>query len=171
MKHILLCLAVTALGACDLRPQPGNQAERPEPSAPPIAARQVPASPPARPDPAIDPRSPEAASAVARHYALLLGERRFDEALALWGEGAAPDIGSFTNFRTIEAKAGAAGNVEGAAGSTYATVPFQLNAVLDSGERSRLAGNLVLRRVNDVPGSTEAQRRWHIVRSELTPKP
>jgi len=26
---------------------------------------------------------------------------------------------------------------------------------------------VILRRVNDVPGSTEAQRRWHIERIEL----
>jgi hypothetical protein len=33
-------------------------------------------------------------------------------------------------------------------------------------------GEVVVRRVNDVPGSTEAQRRWHIERIDvaMTPK-
>jgi hypothetical protein len=30
----------------------------------------------------------------------------------------------------------------------------------------RRPANIILRRVNDVPGSTEAQRRWHIERVE-----
>jgi hypothetical protein len=31
----------------------------------------------------------------------------------------------------------------------------------------RRAADVILRRVNDVPGSTEAQRRWHVERIEL----
>jgi hypothetical protein len=30
----------------------------------------------------------------------------------------------------------------------------------------RVEAKMILRRVNDVPGSTEAQRRWHIERVE-----
>jgi hypothetical protein len=47
----------------------------------------------------------------------------------------------------------------GAAGSIYVTVP-----VVFYGDKFRRAADVILRRVNDVPGSTEAQRRWHIER-------
>jgi hypothetical protein len=38
--------------------------------------------------------------------------------------------------------------------------------VLFYARSKRSAANVILRRVNDVPGSTEAQRRWHIERVE-----
>jgi len=36
--------------------------------------------------------------------------------------------------------------------------------VLFSGESYRKPANVILRRINDVPGSTEEQRHWHIER-------
>ena len=35
------------------------------------------------------------------------------------------------------------------------------------GKDFRGAADIILRRVNDVPGSTEEQRRWHIERIDL----
>jgi hypothetical protein len=54
------------------------------------------------------------------------------------------------------------GETEGAAGSIYTTIP-----VVFYGDGFRRPADVILRRVNDVPGSTEAQRRWHIERIEL----
>jgi hypothetical protein len=42
-------------------------------------------------------------------------------------------------------------------------VPLTVSGVLDGTRVSRQA-TAILRRVNDVPGSTEAQRHWHIER-------
>jgi len=53
--------------------------------------------------------------------------------------------------------------MEGAAGSTYITVPIVLYGTLN-GKAANRKGDVILRRVNDVPGSTDAQRRWHIER-------
>jgi len=39
-----------------------------------------------------------------------------------------------------------------------------------AGKDLRLPAEVTLRRVNDVDGSTEAQRRWHIERIELKKK-
>jgi hypothetical protein len=50
---------------------------------------------------------------------------------------------------------------EGAAGSVYLSVPLELVGSVGSRHVEHPA-KLTLRRVNDVPGSTEAQRRWHI---------
>ena len=52
---------------------------------------------------------------------------------------------------------------EGAAGSIYVSVPLTLSGRKD-GRAANRSARAVLRRVNDVPGSTEAQRHWHIER-------
>ena len=43
-------------------------------------------------------------------------------------------------------------------------MPVTFYGDLNGGGTIRRPANIVLRRVNDVPGSTEAQRRWHIER-------
>lgn len=59
---------------------------------------------------------------------------------------------------------GEPGPMEGAAGSIFIEVPARV--VL---EPESLAGTVTLRRVNDVPGSTEEQRRWRVYRVDLKP--
>jgi hypothetical protein len=54
--------------------------------------------------------------------------------------------------------------MEGAAGSSYVTVPVIFYGKSKEGQSFRRAATVTLRRVNDVPGSSEAQRRWHIER-------
>jgi hypothetical protein len=61
--------------------------------------------------------------------------------------------------------------MEGAAGSSYVDIPFRLYGKLTSGGPFDLAGMVTLRRVNDVPGSSEEQRRWHIYKSDLEARP
>ena len=58
------------------------------------------------------------------------------------------------------------GDMEGAAGSSYVTVPAIFYGKEKSSAEYRRDADVILRRVNDVPGSTEAQRRWHIERVE-----
>ena len=62
---------------------------------------------------------------------------------------------------------GTPGDSEGAAGSIYIDVPVTVRARLKDGTRQRFTGHYTLRRVNDVPGSTRAQRRWHLYSAEL----
>lgn len=56
------------------------------------------------------------------------------------------------------------GRQEGAAGSLYYTAPV---TIVD-GPRT-LKGEVVMRRVNDVPGATPEQLRWHIESTTLKP--
>lgn len=56
----------------------------------------------------------------------------------------------------------AEGQGEGAAGSLYYTAPITL---IDGARR--VQGEIVLRRVNDVPGASAEQLRWHIDRLDL----
>ena len=119
----------------------------------------------------IDPKSAEAAGQVMQLYAALLEERRFAEAYKLWGEGGRASglseqkfAAQFADDAEIHFEIGKPGDLEGAAGSIYATVPIRLYGRRKSGADFSHAGTATLRRVNDVPGSSQEQRRWHIER-------
>ncbi|HEU4958037.1 MAG TPA: hypothetical protein VFT40_10480 [Sphingomicrobium sp.] len=121
----------------------------------------------------VDPKSAVAAREVVLRYARLIEDGEFPEARRLWTE--ASDLGAVENqlhqFRQIEATVGDPGQMEGAAGSSYIDIPMQLTGRAKDGEPLSLTGTVTLRRVNEVPGSTELQRRWHIYRVELQPRP
>lgn len=53
------------------------------------------------------------------------------------------------------------GSMEGAAGSSFYTAPITVTGNDKAGRPVRIEGKAVLRRVNDVDGSTLEQRRWH----------
>ena len=60
-----------------------------------------------------------------------------------------------------------AGTIEGAAGSSYYTTPVTITANDPGGRPVRYEGEAVLRRVNDVPGASPQQLRWHFERVTL----
>ena len=116
----------------------------------------------AEPKGRIDPKSIEAAGQVVQHYGALIEQKRFAEAARLWGDAlAAADFAKQVDHRELHLEIGALGDSEGAAGSIYTSVP-----VVFYGAGFRRPATIILRRVNDVPGSSEAQRRWHIERIE-----
>lgn len=118
----------------------------------------------------IDPKGPQGAAQVVQGYYGLLEERRFDDAQDLWNDqsavGAEDDdvfARRFRGFGEIHAHVGAPGAVEGAAGSLYVTVPAQVyGRIAANGKPWYMLRQVTLRRVNDVPGSSKADRRWHI---------
>lgn len=119
---------------------------------------------------AVDPKGAQGAAQVVQGYYGLLEERRFDDAQDLWDQqgaiGAEDDMrfaARFRSFSEIHANVGQPGEVEGAAGSLFVTVPVQVfGRIAANGKPWYLLRQVVLRRVNDVPGSSEADRRWHI---------
>lgn len=126
----------------------------------------------------IDAKSAEAAGQVVQRYGGLLEQRKFAEARRLWGNGGeasgqseAEFVARFDKYATLHSEVGRPRDMEGAAGSIYITVPFRLFGTLKGGGAFNSVGPLTLRRVNDVPGSTEEQRRWHIYQSGLNPRP
>jgi hypothetical protein len=126
----------------------------------------------------IDPASAEAAGQAVQRYGGLLEQRKFAQARKMWGQdGQASGLSesqfaaAYGKYATIHSEVGKPTGMEGAAGSSYITVPFRLYGTLKSGGSFNLVGPLTLRRVNDVPGATEAQRRWHIEKSGLKPRP
>ncbi len=127
-------------------------------------------------------RSAQGAANQMQIYFALIGEKKFDDAWELWNSAPTEEANGtgFTKaqfaadmqrYYQYSAQVGAPGLTDGAAGSTFITVPVQIYGRLKSGEAFHQRGDATLRRVNDVDGSTERQRDWHIVKIETTPYP
>jgi len=126
----------------------------------------------------IDPKSAEGAGQLMQRFGGLLEQRKFAEAYRLWsdngrasGMSEAQFVAAYDKYAEIHSEVGRPGDSEGAAGSIYIDVPFRLYGKLKSGGSFNQAGTVTLRRVNDVDGSTEEQRNWHIYKSDLDARP
>ncbi len=128
------------------------------------------------------PTSPQGAANQMQIYFALIGEKKFDEAWELWNgeptDGAnasgltkAEFIADMNRYYQYSAQVGAPGLTDGAAGSIYIAVPVQIYGRLKTGEAFHHRGDATLKRVNDVDGSSERQRQWHINKIETTPFP
>lgn len=158
----------TSSAAGDSAPEGATPSPAPStPSDPANASLPEPTTPPAI-------ASPQAAATVVETYFALVDEKKTQDADALWSDAARAAA-----FRAELAKLGmprvevdAPGGVEAAAGSMYVTVPVRFQPTSAPANSRERHGEVTLRRVNDVPGSTEAQRRWHIdhVDVAMTPK-
>ena len=151
------------LAGCDREPERGQPSE--SASEPVAAATALPPPPAPMPSatPAADMRDP---AALLRSYARALEARDWSRAARFWARG------SGVTAKTLEAAYNrqarlvlevGAGREEGGAGSLYYEAPVTLRFGDEAPER----GTLVLRRVNDVPGASAEQRRWHIERSTI----
>jgi hypothetical protein len=145
-----------------------NTAARNEaPAVPPPPATGPDAKTPlAEPKGPIDPKSAEAAAQIVQQYGALIEQHRTKESQALWGSNdSASDFAvQLRRYPEVHLEIGKPGDMEGAAGSSYVTVTVTFYGKDENGAGFRRAAEVVLRRVNDVPGSTAAQRRWHIER-------
>ena len=117
----------------------------------------------------IDPKSAEGAAQVLQQYFALLEDGKASQADRLWSRSGAPSdfANRLTMYREIHANIGGPGQAEGAAGSVYVDVPVQLYGRLRDGKEFNARGTMTLRRVNDVPGSTAEQRKWHIYKADF----
>jgi hypothetical protein len=172
MKTTTALIVLALVSACSPQQQqqadsnqsrPANEAASEITSTPPASrTAEAPAPPKAppltEPKGPIDPKSAEAAGQVVQHYGALIEQKRFADAAALWGDPKlAADFRRQLGDRDVHLEIGNLGETEGAAGSIYMTMP-----VVFYGKGFRRPADITLRRVNDVPGSTEQQRRWHI---------
>ena len=172
-RHFLLLGALVPLASCGPQRQPQQPANNsaapvlPAPSAPPaVSNERAPAPAPPAVKETVDPKSSEAAVELVRGFVGLLNRGKFDDAYMLLGPAAPPRTvfdRHFTQFSQLNVSVGNPRDQEGAAGSIYLSVPITISGMSKAQQVSRSA-TVLLRRVNDVPGSTEAQRRWHIER-------
>jgi hypothetical protein len=175
---MLVSMVLLGLCACNRQPeQPASNApamptnttipqaqESPNANAAPLNAP----APLAEPKGPIDLKSTEAAGQVVQHYGALIEQRRFGEAETLWGDAdtARSFAAELKRYPEAHLEIGDLGEPEGAAGSIYVTMPVTFYGKQANRDSFRRKADVILRRVNDVPGSTEQQRRWHIERIE-----
>jgi hypothetical protein len=107
----------------------------------------------------VNPKSLEAAGQLVQRFGALTEQNRSNEAAKLWSSGEAAAAFTRELPRSTHLSIGEPGQAEGAAGSIYTVVP-----VVFTGDTFRRPAKVILRRVNDVPGSTDEQRHWHIER-------
>jgi hypothetical protein len=180
MLFAAMCLVLVALPACRRGEKdaanvaPAQLVKEENPAATATEARVsggLPGdrTPLSEPKGAIDPKSTEAAGQVVQHFGALIEEGRWVQAAKLWGDPATAVQTTSRlkrDYSEVHLEIGKPGDSEGAAGSIYITVPVLFYGKTKSGEDFRRSAGAILRRVNDVPGSTDEQRRWHIERIE-----
>lgn len=180
-------LGLAVLTCCSPAHQPAEGNNAATPAGPPIesggpssksnevanAALRDDREPLAEPKGPIDPKSAEAAGQVVQHYGALIEQHRSADAEKLWSNaGLASQMTSkLAPYPDIHLEIGKPGEPEGAAGSIYVTVPIVFYGKDQTGAPLRVAADVILRRVNDVPGSTAAQRRWRIERIDWKKSP
>jgi hypothetical protein len=176
MRLTAIGIAAALLAACNQQAAHNQPAAKaPEPAAPNEVAPEsqtnaaLPAdrTPLAEPKGPIDPKSVEAAGQVVQHYGALIERKHWLKAEKLWSDIQAARAFATSlagQFPEVHLEIGQLGETEGAAGSIYTNVPVTFYGETKRGQPPRRKASIVLRRVNDVPGSTDAQRRWHIER-------
>lgn len=112
-------------------------------------------------------RTETGARNVLLSFARAIELREFDQAWAMLSDGDKAKW-SKPEWRKLFANLGEitvaipGGTMEGAAGSSYYTSDATITAADSDGRPIRYEGPIVLRRVNDVPGASAEQLRWHI---------
>ena len=175
-------LLAIALSACSTDPAsqstsasfPSNSSLPVSPKAPDQSTSSL--SPPSSTAQSSVSSSPQQEAAqIIRDYYSALNRQDYAAAYSTWEGNGASSQQSFEQFRqgfantaSTSVEVGQPGRLEGAAGSSYIEIPVTVTAVTHSGTHQRFQGSYVLRRVNNIPGSTSEQRTWHIQSANLT---
>ncbi|WP_375504040.1 hypothetical protein [uncultured Nostoc sp.] len=135
------------------------------PTPPPASPTQSPAS--AEPG--------QQAIQVIRDYYSAIARLDYKRAYSAWeGNGAASKQSfeqfkqGFANTTSVAVEVGKPGRPDPGAGSIYIQIPVTITTVTTNGTPQRFRGSYVLRRVNNVPGSTPEQRKWHLYSAKIT---
>lgn len=170
----LILLALAGCGQSEQAMTPVANEEQPTIPVPgtgpdantPLAPAKSPQTSLAEPKGPIDPKSAQAAGQVVQQYAALIEQGRWTASRVFWSsdEAAKTFERNFRAYADVHSEIGELGEPEGAAGSIYVTEPITFYGRKNGGGDYRRPATVTLRRVNDVPGSTAEQRRWHIER-------
>ena len=115
-------------------------------------------------------RGEKGARNVLQAFVRALELKEFEQAYGLMrgqareGTSGAALTRRFADFGTITVSA-SGGQLEGAAGTTYYSAPITITG--SNGQE--LTGDIVLSRVNDVPGASADQLRWHVRQFDVEP--
>lgn len=121
-----------------------------------------------------EPGAAEAAAVIGDYYRSI-DALDYAHAWSLWSNGGRASgqtvqqfANGFASTAHVNVDIGAAGAMEGAAGSRYVQVPVTIQATARDGSVQRYAGSYTLRRAV-VDGATPEQRAWHIASATLHP--
>lgn len=112
---------------------------------------------------------------VVDDYYRAIDARDYERAYAHWENGGLASGQSFTEFAqgfsdtaAVEVEIATPEDIQGAAGSSYVTLPVTITAVTTAGETQRFDGTYVLRRRNDESATPVEQRGWHIYSADIS---
>ena len=113
--------------------------------------------------------SVEAAVEVVQAYYAALSRHDYRAAYAIWTGGHDPAAfrRGYAHTARVTVTPIPPFRADPGAGQVYAEIKVVVHAVLDDGTRQRFRGSYILHRVNDVDGSSAADRRWHIKSGRL----
>jgi hypothetical protein len=115
------------------------------------------------------PGSAQGAANVVQIYFALLEAGKHAEAFELRQRGSV-DARTFTSgfekYREYHARIGAPGRIESAAESLFVELPVQIYGRLADGTEFNKAGQVRLKRADDIDGATADQLAWRITSSE-----
>ncbi|MEH1924557.1 hypothetical protein [Nostoc sp.] len=170
---LLLAMSITACNnsaisqlASANRPTLANLSDTSNPSSSPTSTTQ---------NPVKNQSQEQQAVQLIHDYYDAIARLDYKQAYLAWdGDGSASKQSfeefqqGFANIVSIVEEVGKPGSLEGAAGSLYIEIPVTVTAVTSNGTPQRFRGSYKLRRVNNVPGSTPKQRRWHIYSDNIS---
>ena len=111
---------------------------------------------------------------VIRDYYIALDYQNYELAYLVWDRKGAASGQSFEQFSRgfsdtacTSVVVGEPGRLDGAAGSIQIEIPVVITATTTNRTRRRFRGSYMLRRVNNVPGSTSEQRKWHLYSANI----
>lgn len=121
-----------------------------------------------------DARGVQAAIDVVQAYYDAINSRDYRRAYEFWsgkGEASGQTFEAFRDgFSNTESvridTSGEPGDLEGAAGSQYVTIPIRIYAKTKDGIEQRFWGEYVLRR-SMVDGATDDQKAWRLYRGQI----
>lgn len=185
MRFATIVLTFAVLAGCEAAPTPNNtgtkSAATPSPTATAASANTPPASANASAPPTLglSPLPPDAAGVqaaidVIHEYYNAINARDYKKAYELWSGNGEASKQTFEQFRdgfantaSVEIDtSGEPGDLEGAAGSQYVTIPLLIKAKTKDGKDQKFWGQYVLRR-SMVDGATPEQRMWRIYSAEF----
>ncbi len=125
------------------------------------------------------PDSAQGAANVVQTYYALLGEKKYRQAWALWGNGGRDSgmsadafAASFDKYSEYHANVGAPGRIDSGMSQRRVTVPVQVYGRLKADAKPvYMLGTVVLHRV--VPGVSDvkADQSWHLQSADIKPRP
>lgn len=142
-------------------------------------ATPIPGNAPVSPTPTLSPLPPDAkgvqaAIDIVHAYYDAINAREYRKAYELWSGKGEASKQTFEEFRdgfsdtaSVEIDtSGEPGDLEGAAGSQYVTIPLRIKAKTKDGKEQNFGGEYVLRR-SMVDGATAEQREWRLYSASI----